>query len=46
METPMDILSNWSNAIFADTGAWFFFYIAGAVTGRPLYNWVLSKVSK
>ena len=46
MEAPMDSISHWLNAVFAETGAWFFFYVLGGVTGRPLYDWVMSKVRK
>lgn len=44
METPMDSISNWIDSFFASTGAFFFFYVLGGVTGRPLYDWVMSKV--
>jgi len=46
METPMDSISNWIDSFFASTGAFFFFYVLGGVTGRPLYDWVMSKVRK
>lgn len=44
METPMDTISSWLDSFFASTGAFFFFYVLGGVTGRPLYDWVMSKV--
>ena len=46
METQMDSISAWIDSFFASTGAFFFFYVAGAVTGRPLFDWVISKVRK
>jgi hypothetical protein len=42
----MDSISAWIDSFFASTGAFFFFYVAGAVTGRPLFDWVMSKVRK
>ena len=43
--TPMDSISNWIDSFFASTGAFFFFYVLGGVTGRPLYDWsYMSKV--
>jgi hypothetical protein len=46
METPMDSISNWIDSFFASTGAFFFFYVLGGVTGRPLYDWVMGRVRK
>ena len=44
MEVQMDSISSWIDSFFASTGAFFFFYVVGAVTGRPLFDWVMSKV--
>jgi hypothetical protein len=42
----MDTIQNTLNSFFADTGAWFFFYVLGGLTGPIVAGWVKSAVSK
>jgi hypothetical protein len=42
----MDSIQNSLNAFFADTGAWFFFYVLGGLTGPIVAGWLKAVVSK
>lgn len=42
----MDTIQNTFNAFFASTGAWFFFYVLGALTGSVAASWVKAAASK
>jgi hypothetical protein len=42
----MDSIQNSLNAFFADTGAWFFFYVLGGLTGPIVAGWLKTVVSK
>ena len=42
----MDAIQNTFNSFFADTGAWFFFYVLGGLTGPIVAGWVTAAGSK
>tara|TARA_R100000388_G_scaffold90801_2_gene72399 strand:+ start:405 stop:542 length:138 start_codon:yes stop_codon:yes gene_type:complete len=42
----MDSIQDTFNSFFASTGAWFFFYVLGALTGSTVAGWLKAVVSK
>jgi|TARA_R100001480_G_scaffold96434_1_gene101407 hypothetical protein len=42
----MDSIQDTFNAFFASTGAWFFFYVLGALTGSTVAGWLKAVVGK
>jgi hypothetical protein len=44
--TTMESIQDTFNAFFASTGAWFFFYVLGAITGSTVAGWLKAVVSK
>tara|TARA_R100001510_G_C7492178_1_gene99489 strand:+ start:304 stop:447 length:144 start_codon:yes stop_codon:yes gene_type:complete len=39
------LMENFFNSVFADTGAWFFFYVLGGLTGPTIAGWVKAAVA-